>query len=125
MQEVCDEGVRQGYLNPDNPLRASILSDPLFTRKNTRDNTPCIVSVELVAGDKADVQVAAKGGGAENKSKLAMLNPSASLVDWVLKTVPQMGAGWCLPCMLGLSSEEYTATLQSLTRLSFVDLCSK
>ncbi len=102
MQELCDEGVRQGYLNPDNPLRASILSDPLFTRKNTRDNTPCIVSVELVAGDTVDVQVAAKGGGSENKSKFAMLNPSDSLIDWVLKTVPQMGAGWCPPGMLGI-----------------------
>lgn len=102
MQELCDEGVRQGYLNPDNPLRASILSDPLFTRKNTRDNTPCIVSVELVPGDKVDVQVAAKGGGSENKSKFAMLNPSDSLVDWVLKTVPLMGAGWCPPGMLGI-----------------------
>jgi fumarate hydratase class I len=102
MQELCDEGVRQGYLNPDNPLRASILTDPLFTRKNTRDNTPCIVNVELVAGDKVDVQVAAKGGGSENKSKFAMLNPSDSLIDWVLKTVPQMGAGWCPPGMLGI-----------------------
>ncbi|MBB5213831.1 fumarate hydratase [Parapusillimonas granuli] len=102
MQELCDEGVRQGYLNPDNPLRASILTDPLFTRKNTRDNTPCIVSVELVPGDKVDVQIAAKGGGSENKSKFVMLNPSDSLVDWVLKTVPQMGAGWCPPGMLGI-----------------------
>lgn len=102
MQELCDEGVRQGYLNPDNPLRASILTDPLFTRKNTRDNTPCIVSVELVEGDKVDVQVAAKGGGSENKSKFVMLNPSDSLVDWVLKTVPTMGAGWCPPGMLGI-----------------------
>src|SRR3546814_10011277 len=75
---------------------------PLFTRKNTRDNTPCIVNVELVAGDKVDVQVAAKGGGSENKSKFVMLNPSDSLVDWVLKTVPQMGAGWCPPGMLGI-----------------------
>jgi fumarate hydratase class I len=102
MQELCDEGVRQGYLNPDNPLRASILTDPLFTRKNTRDNTPCIVSVELIPGDKVDIQVAAKGGGSENKSKFAMLNPSDSLIDWVLKTVPQMGAGWCPPGMLGI-----------------------
>src|SRR5690606_23553741 len=102
MQELCDEGVRQGYLNPENPLRASILTDPLFTRKNTRDNTPCIVSVELVPGDKVDVQVAAKGGGSENKSKFAMLNPSDSLIDWVLKTVPEMGAGWCPPGMLGI-----------------------
>ncbi|HEY9281135.1 MAG TPA: fumarate hydratase [Eoetvoesiella sp.] len=102
MQDICDEGVRQGYLNPDNPLRASVLNDPLFTRKNTRDNTPCIVSVELVAGDKVDVQVAAKGGGSENKSKFVMLNPSDSLIDWVLKTVPTMGAGWCPPGMLGI-----------------------
>ncbi|HBT33024.1 MAG TPA: fumarate hydratase [Pusillimonas sp.] len=102
LQDICDEGVRQGYLNPDNPLRASVLNDPLFTRKNTRDNTPCIVNVELVEGDKVDVQVAAKGGGSENKSKFVMLNPSDSLVDWVLKTVPQMGAGWCPPGMLGI-----------------------
>jgi fumarate hydratase class I len=102
MQDLCDEGVRRGYTNPDNPLRASILSDPLFTRKNTQDNTPCIVSVELVPGGQVDVQVAAKGGGSENKSKFAMLNPNDSLVDWVLKTVPQMGAGWCPPGMLGI-----------------------
>jgi fumarate hydratase class I len=102
LQDLCDEGVRQGYLNPDNPLRASVLNDPLFTRKNTRDNTPCIVSVELVPGDTVDVQVAAKGGGSENKSKFVMLNPSDSLVDWVLKTVPTMGAGWCPPGMLGI-----------------------
>lgn len=102
LQDVCDEGVRQGYLNPDNPLRASVLTDPLFTRKNTRDNTPCIVNVELVPGNTVLVQVAAKGGGSENKAKFAMLNPSDSLVDWVLKTVPEMGAGWCPPGMLGI-----------------------
>ncbi len=102
LQDLCDEGVRQGYLNPDNPLRASILTDPLFTRKNTRDNTPCIVSVELVPGNTVDIQVAAKGGGSENKAKFAMLNPSDSLIDWVMKTVPEMGAGWCPPGMLGI-----------------------
>jgi len=102
VQEICDEGVRRGYTNPDNPLRASVLDDPLFTRRNTKDNTPCIVSVELVPGDTVDVQVASKGGGSENKSKLAMLNPSDSVVDWVLKTVPTMGAGWCPPGMLGI-----------------------
>ncbi len=102
MQELCDEGVRRGYLNPDNPLRASVLEDPLFTRRNTRDNTPCVVNVELVSGEKVEVQVAAKGGGSENKSKLAMLNPNDSIVDWVLKTVPTMGAGWCPPGMLGI-----------------------
>ena len=102
VQEICDEGVRRGYTNPDNPLRASVLEDPLFSRRNTKDNTPCIVSVELVPGDTVDVQVASKGGGSENKSKLAMLNPSDSVVDWVLKTVPTMGAGWCPPGMLGI-----------------------
>ena len=102
LQELCDEGVRRGYLNPDNPLRASVLDDPLFARKNTRDNTPCILHVELVQGDKVDVQIASKGGGSENKTKFAMLNPSDSLVDWVLKTVPTMGAGWCPPGMLGI-----------------------
>lgn len=102
MQELCDEGVRKGYLDPDNPLRASVLADPLFERKNTRDNTPCIVNVELVPGNTVHVQVAAKGGGSENKARFAMLNPSDSLVDWVLETVPGMGAGWCPPGMLGI-----------------------
>ncbi|HLR78187.1 MAG TPA: fumarate hydratase [Burkholderiaceae bacterium] len=102
IQELCDEGVRKGYLDPDNPLRASVLADPLFERKNTRDNTPCIVNVELVPGNTVDVQVAAKGGGSENKARFAMLNPSDSLVDWVLEMVPEMGAGWCPPGMLGI-----------------------
>src|SRR5690606_218769 len=102
LQELCDEGVRRGYTNPDNPLRASVLDDPLFARKNTRDNTPCVLNVELVPGNTVDVQIAAKGGGSENKSKFVMLNPSDSLVDWVLKTVPTMGAGWCPPGMLGI-----------------------
>src|SRR5690606_35077844 len=102
LQELCDEGVRRGYTNSDNPLRASVLDDPIFARKNTRDNTPCILHVELVPGDKVDVQIASKGGGSENKSKFAMLNPSDSLVDWVLKPVPTMGAGWCPPGMLGI-----------------------
>lgn len=92
LQELCDEGVRRGYTNPDNPLRASVLDDPLFARKNTRDNTPCILHVDLVPGATVDVQVASKGGGSENKTKFVMLNPSDSLVDWVLKTVPTMGA---------------------------------
>lgn len=102
LQAICDEGVRRGYTNPDNPLRASVLDDPLFARRNTKDNTPCIVSVELVPGDTVDVQIGSKGGGSENKSKLAMLNPSDSVIDWVLKTVPTMGAGWCPPGMLGI-----------------------
>lgn len=91
LQELCDEGVRRGYLNPDNPLRASVLDDPLFARKNTRDNTPCILHVELVQGDKVDVQIASKGGGSENKSKFAMLNPSDSLVDWSAENRPDDG----------------------------------
>src|SRR5277367_3889072 len=102
LQAMCDEGVRQAYLDPDNKLRGSILADPAFSRKNTFDNTPCVVEVSLVSGDDVDVIVAAKGGGSEAKSKFVMLNPSDSIVDWVLKTVPTMGAGWCPPGMLGI-----------------------
>lgn len=102
VQEMVDEGTRRAYTDPDNPLRLSILMDPAGSRKNTRDNTPAVVHIELVKGDKVDVLIAAKGGGSENKSKLAMLNPSDSVVDWVLKTVPTMGAGWCPPGMLGI-----------------------
>ena len=100
--EMINEGVRRGYLNPDNVLRASIVSPPEGARKNTTDNTPAVIHYEIVPGDKVDVQIAAKGGGSENKSKLAMLNPSDSIVDWILKTVPTMGAGWCPPGMLGI-----------------------
>ena len=100
--DAINEGVRQGYLHPDNLLRASIVADPQFLRKNTGDNTPAVVHMELVPGDKIEVTVAAKGGGSENKSKFVMLNPSDSVVDWVLKTVPTMGAGWCPPGMLGI-----------------------
>jgi fumarate hydratase, class I len=102
LEDAINEGVRRGYLDADNTLRASIVADPLFKRTNTRDNTPAVVHVRMVSGDKVDVRVAAKGGGSENKSKLAMLNPSDSIVDWVLKTVPMMGAGWCPPGMLGI-----------------------
>jgi len=100
--DMINEGVRRGYLNPDNVLRASIVSPSEGGRKNTKDNTPAVIHYEIVPGDKVDVQVAAKGGGSENKSKFAMLNPSDSIVDWVLKTVPTMGAGWCPPGMLGI-----------------------
>ena len=102
LQELIDEGVRRAYTNPDNPLRASVLRDPAGKRQNTRDNTPAVVHVELVPGNKVEVICAAKGGGSENKAKMAMLNPSDSLVDWVLKTVPTMGAGWCPPGILGI-----------------------
>lgn len=102
IEEAVNDGVRKGYLNPDNVLRASIVADPHFERKNTKDNTPAVVHMQLVPGNTVDVQVAAKGGGSENKSKFVMMNPSDSLVDWVLKTVPTMGAGWCPPGMLGI-----------------------
>jgi fumarate hydratase, class I len=102
VEDMVNEGVRRAYNHPDNKLRASILSDPAGARKNTKDNTPAVINVQLVPGDKLDVTVAAKGGGSEAKSKFAMLNPSDSIVDWVLKTVPTMGAGWCPPGMLGI-----------------------
>jgi fumarate hydratase class I len=102
LQEMVDEGVRRAYTNPANPLRASVVADPAGERRNTRDNTPAIVYTEVVPGDRVEVILAAKGGGSENKSKFAILNPSDSLVDWVVKTVPTMGAGWCPPGILGI-----------------------
>lgn len=100
--DAVNEGVRRGYAYSENVLRASIVADPQFDRKNTKDNTPAVVHMELVPGNTVDVQLAAKGGGSENKTKFVMLNPSDSLVDWVMKTVPTMGAGWCPPGMLGI-----------------------
>ncbi len=102
VQEMVNEGVRRAYLDPDNKLRASVLADPAGARKNTRDNTPAVVHYEIVPGDRLEVICAAKGGGSENKSKFYALNPSDSIVDWVLKTVPTMGAGWCPPGILGI-----------------------
>jgi fumarate hydratase class I len=102
LTDMINEGVRQAYLHPDNILRASILSDPDGERKNTGDNTPAVIHYEIVPGDKVEIDVAAKGGGSEAKSKFAMLNPSDSVVDWVLKMVPTMGAGWCPPGVLGI-----------------------
>jgi fumarate hydratase class I len=102
LQEVVDEGVRRAYLHPENKLRASILADPAFTRRNTKDNTPSVLNVEMVPGSKVSIDVAAKGGGSENKSKFKMMNPSDNIVDWVLEMIPQMGAGWCPPGMLGI-----------------------
>ncbi len=102
LQEMVNEGVRRAYLLPENVLRASIVADPAFSRTNTRDNTPAVVHCEIVPGNTVDVRLAAKGGGSENKSKFAMLNPSDSIVDWVMRTVPTMGAGWCPPGMLGI-----------------------
>ena len=100
--DMVNEGVRRAYNHADNPLRASILADPAGRRTNTKDNTPAVVHFELVPGDTIDVRIAAKGGGSENKAKFTMLNPSDSIVDWVMKTVPTMGAGWCPPGMLGI-----------------------
>lgn len=102
VQEMVNEGVRRAYLHPDNKLRASVLLDPAGKRQNSKDNTPAVVHYELVPGDGIEVICAAKGGGSENKTKMAMLNPSDSIVDWVLKTVPLMGAGWCPPGILGI-----------------------
>ena len=102
LQEVVDEGVRRAYLHPQNKLRASVLTDPAFTRRNTKDNTPSVLHVTMVPGSKVSIDVAAKGGGSENKSKFKMMNPSDSIVDWVVEMLPQMGAGWCPPGMLGI-----------------------
>lgn len=102
LDDMINEGVRRAYMHPDNVLRASILNDPAGKRSNTKDNTPAVIHYSIVPGNTVDIHVAAKGGGSENKSKMAMLNPSDSIVDWVLKTVPTMGAGWCPPGMLGI-----------------------
>ena len=102
VSDMCNEGIRRAYLNPDNILRASILEDPDGARKNTNDNTPGVIHFDIVPGDTVEIHVAAKGGGSEAKSKFAMLNPSDSVVDWVLDMVPKMGAGWCPPGMLGI-----------------------
>jgi len=102
LQEMVDEGVRRAYLDPGNPLRASLVSDPAGARRNTRDNAPAVVHVELVPGNNVEISIAAKGGGSENKARLAMLEPSDDIVQWVLDTVPTMGAGWCPPGVLGI-----------------------
>ena len=102
LTDMVNEGVRRAYMHPENVLRASIVADPAGGRKNTRDNTPAVIHTEIVPGTTVEVTVAAKGGGSENKSKFTMLNPSDSIVDWVVKTVPTMGAGWCPPGMLGI-----------------------
>jgi len=125
IEDAINEGVRQGYLNPDNKLRASVLDDPIFARKNTKDNTPAVVQMDVVPGNTVDVIVAAKGGGSENKSKVYMLNPSDDIVDWVLKTVPTMGAGWCPPGMLGIGvggTAEKAALLAKQALMEDIDM---
>ncbi|KAA6459180.1 fumarate hydratase [Acidobacteria bacterium AB60] len=121
LQEIVDEGVRKAYLDPDNTLRASMLADPAGARKNTKDNTPSVVNVELVPGNTLEITVAAKGGGSEAKSKFAMLNPSDSIVEWVLKTVPTMGAGWCPPGMLGIGIGGTAEKAMLLAKQSLMD----
>lgn len=121
LDDMINEGVRQAYQNPDNPLRASIVADPAGKRKNTFDNTPAVIHTSLVKGDKLDITVAAKGGGSENKAKFAMLNPSDSIVDWVLETVPKMGAGWCPPGMLGIGIGGTAEKAMLLAKKSLMD----
>ena len=121
LQEVVDEGVRRAYNHPDNKLRASILADPAFTRRNTRDNTPSVLSVEMVPGNSIGVDVAAKGGGSENKSKFKMMNPSDNIVDWVLEQIPSMGAGWCPPGMLGIGIGGTAEHCMKLAKQSLMD----
>jgi len=125
VSEMVNEGVRQAYLLPDNVLRASILSDPAGARKNTKDNTPAVIHLELVPGNELEVRLAAKGGGSENKAKMAMLNPSDSIVDWVEKTLPTMGAGWCPPGMLGIGiggTAEKAAVLAKESLMEPIDI---
>jgi fumarate hydratase class I len=121
LQHMVDEGVRRAYLDPDNKLRLSILADPAGKRVNTKDNTPAVVSVDLVKGGTVEVTVAAKGGGSEAKSKFAMLDPSDSVVEWVLKTVPTMGAGWCPPGMLGIGIGGTAEKAMLLAKTSLMD----
>ncbi len=125
VSEMINEGVRRAYTHPDNVLRASILADPAGERRNTRDNTPAVIHTEVVPGNTVDVTLAAKGGGSENKSKMVMLNPSDSIVDWVLKTVPTMGAGWCPPGMLGIGiggTAEKAAVLAKESLMDPIDI---
>ncbi|GHA11977.1 fumarate hydratase [Oceanisphaera arctica] len=125
VQEMVDEGVRRAYNNPDNPLRASIVSDPAGRRINTKDNAPAVVHIDMVAGNEVEVAIAAKGGGSENKSKMVMLNPSDDIVEWVLKTLPTMGAGWCPPGMLGIGiggTAEKAAVLAKESLMDPVDI---
>ncbi|MCP1340437.1 fumarate hydratase [Idiomarina sp. M1R2S28] len=125
VQQMVDEGTRRAYNNPDNPLRASIVADPAGARKNTGDNTPAVVHIDMVAGNEIEVMIAAKGGGSENKSKMAMLNPSDSIADWVVETLPKMGAGWCPPGMLGIGiggTAEKSAVLAKESLMESVDI---
>ncbi len=125
VEDMINEGVRRAYSHPDNVLRASIMDDPLGSRTNTKDNTPAVIHTQIVQGDTVEVQLAAKGGGSENKAKMVMLNPSDSLVDWVVKTVPSMGAGWCPPGVLGIGvggTAEKAALLAKQSLMQEIDI---
>lgn len=125
VQQMVDEGTRRAYLNPDNPLRASIVADPAGSRKNTKDNTPSVVHIDMVSGAEVEVMIAAKGGGSENKTKMVMLNPSDDVAAWVEKTLPTMGAGWCPPGMLGIGiggTAEKAAVLAKESLMDPVDI---
>ncbi|MEE1981904.1 fumarate hydratase [Shewanella sp. ZOR0012] len=125
VQQMVDEGVRRAYTNPDNPLRASIVADPAGSRKNTKDNTPSVVHIDMVPGNHVEVAIAAKGGGSENKAKMVMLNPSDDIAAWVEKTLPTMGAGWCPPGMLGIGiggTAEKAAVLAKEALMESVDI---
>jgi fumarate hydratase class I len=121
LEDMINEGVRRAYLLPDNVLRGSILADPAGKRTNTGDNTPAVIHTELVPGDTVEIRIAAKGGGSEAKSKLVMLNPADSVVDWVLKTVPTMGAGWCPPGMLGIGIGGTSEKAMVMAKRSLMD----
>src|ERR1700723_902559 len=121
LEAMINAGVRRAYLNPDNKLRASIVSDPAFKRSNTRDNTPAVIHTEFVPGEHVEITVATKGGGSENKSLFAMLNPSDSVADWVLEMVPEMGAGWCPPGMLGVGIGGSAEKAMLLAKKSLMD----
>ncbi|WP_102505364.1 fumarate hydratase [Salinivibrio kushneri] len=125
VQQMVDEGVRRAYTNPDNPLRASVVADPAGKRQNTRDNSPAVVHIDMVPGDTVDIQIAAKGGGSENKTKMVMLNPSDDVAEWVEKTLPAMGAGWCPPGMLGIGiggTAEKAAVLAKESLMEHIDI---
>ncbi|WP_308184577.1 fumarate hydratase, partial [Neisseria polysaccharea] len=125
VEEMVNEGVRRAYTWEDNTLRASVLADPAGKRQNTKDNTPAVIHMSIVPGDKVEVTCAAKGGGSENKSKLAMLNPSDNIVDWVLKTIPTMGAGWCPPGILGIGiggTPEKAVLMAKESLMSHIDI---
>ena len=125
VQDMIDEGVRRAYTHPDNPLRASVLSDPAGDRINTKDNTPAVVHIDLVPGNTVEVSIAAKGGGSENKTKMVKLNPSDSIADWVEEIMPTLGAGWCPPGILGIGiggTAEKAALLAKETLMEHVDI---